>query len=59
MAERCGPCEAHAQIHGFFDNKPCAQCESHAAMHSEGCGGLFMTVLVTVAVSVLRSRNRA
>ncbi|QES45205.1 hypothetical protein DEJ49_33235 [Streptomyces venezuelae] len=62
MSERCLQCEAHAKMHGFFDNRPCPQCEAHAVMHSqeEGCGGLFMVVMVTAVITVrtLRSQNR-
>jgi hypothetical protein len=56
MADRCIPCEEHAELHkgnpGFGPmNEPCAQCEEHARMHSaEGCGGLFLVLAATVAV---------
>lgn len=67
--ERCKPCEEHAELHkgnvlGLGgQNDPCLQCEAHARMHSgDGCGGLFMVLMATVAVvgaAVGSRRSRA
>lgn len=66
MAERCLPCEEHAELHkgnwGFGRaNEPCRQCEEHARMHSAGgCGGvllLTLTACAAVAAGAVRARR--
>ncbi|MGH4027832.1 hypothetical protein ACQB60_02710 [Actinomycetota bacterium Odt1-20B] len=60
MAERCIPCEQHAELHKGnwlgIGQEPCAQCEQHAVMHAQesGVGGLCLVVTLT-AVAVVGS----
>lgn len=63
MAERCIPCEEHAELHkgnwGFGpQNEPCLECEAHAEMHSSGCAGALLLCIATCGIALLFKKRR-
>lgn len=60
-SEPCFVCEAHAEMHGWWDPERCFVCEEHAEMHAaeEGCAGwLFVIGLVTTTVAATFLKRR-
>lgn len=58
--EPCFVCEAHAEIHGWWDPEPCAVCEEHAEMHAEeeGCAGWFYLIALVSTTVVTKLLKR-
>jgi len=58
--EPCWTCEAHAELHGWWDPDFCPVCEEHARMHAEeeGCAGWFFVVAMVGTAMGIRLLKR-